>query len=228
MTMMFAWQDIVQGAPLLFSGLLMTVLLAVIVLPLAVVMGTLLGVLRHRGVFLFQKGAVVYVEFVRSVPLILFLVFIHYGLLPLLGIRPHFLMSSVLAFVLFESAYFAEIVRGGLRSLHVEEHEAAISLGLSRMQQLLLVDLPLAFQRTIPALVNQAISLIKDTSLASIVGVIELTRAGEIIYEQTYHDFEILLIQALIYFAICFSLSRLSQRYESRLDAQESLSLQSA
>lgn len=223
----FHLQDLLQGTPLLLKGLGMTLLISGISIPLGLLLGTLLGTLRHQGQTPFRQLATGYIEFIRSIPLILLLVFIHYGVFPLLHLRPDFLASSLLSFCLFEGAYFAEILRGGLRSIQAGEQEAAISLGLSTLQQLIFIQLPLAFQRTLPAMMNQVVTLIKDTSLASIVGVIEWTRAGEILYEQTHHDFEILALQACVYFAICFSLSRWSRRFESRLAPAENLYLES-
>lgn len=207
--------DIVLGFPLLAKGLAYTVLLSGISFALALPLGTLLGLLRGEVRGWPGKLAALYIEFLRGVPLILFLVFIHYGLLPLAFGGSNFMVSSLLAFSLFESAYIGEIMRGGLRSVTQSEREAAQCIGLNRWQQLRHVVLPLAYQRMLPALVGQFISLIKDTSLAAIVGVVELTRAGEIIYEQKFHDLEILLFQALVYFLLCASISLIGRRFEA-------------
>ncbi len=216
----FHWQDIVFNLPLLLTGLLYTIILSGTAFVFALLLGTILGVLRHEGPVPLKKLATLYIELIRGIPLILFLVFIHYGLLPLVIDRPNFFISSVLAFTLFEAAYIAEIIRSGFRSITQTERDSAVSLGLSYNQQLFYIYLPLAFSRTMPAMVSQLITLIKDTSLASIVGVIELTRAGEIIYERTFHDFEILIFQALIYFLMCYGLSKYSQRFEAKRSAQ--------
>lgn len=212
---MFHFEDIWLGRSLLAQGLLYTVLLSATSFAVAFVLGTGLGLLREEVKGWPGKLATLYIEFLRGIPLILFLIFIHYGLLPLVLGQSNFLISSWLAFVLFEAAYIGEIIRGGLRSVSGTEREAAISLGLSRWQQVREVLLPLTFARMAPALVGQLISLIKDTSLAAVVGVIELTRAGEIIYEQKFHDLEILLFQALVYFTLCFSIALLGRRLES-------------
>jgi His/Glu/Gln/Arg/opine family amino acid ABC transporter permease subunit len=199
---------------LLAKGLLFTVFLAINSFTLALVFGTLLGLLREEVQGWLGKLAALYIEFIRGIPLILLLIFTHYGLLPLLFGGSNFIVSSLLTFILFESAYVGEIVRGGLRSVTTIERESALCLGLNRWQQLRYIVLPLAYRRMSPALVGQFISLLKDTSLAAAVGVVEFTRAGEIIYEQTFHDFEILLFQAIIYFALCFSISILGRRFE--------------
>lgn len=200
--------------PLLAKGLLYTALLAGTSFIVGLSFGTLLGILRAERAPFFGKLAALYIEFIRGIPLILFLVFVHYGLMSWIVDRPNIFVTALVAFSLFEAAYIGEIVRSGFRAIDETERDAAVSLGLSYSTRLFYVYLPLAFSRMMPALVNQLVTLIKDTSLASIVGVIELTRAGEIIYQRTYHDLEILLAQAVIYFVICYSLSILSRKWE--------------
>jgi His/Glu/Gln/Arg/opine family amino acid ABC transporter permease subunit len=174
-------------------------------------------VLRFENPWRLGKLATAYVELIRAVPLVGFLVFVHYGLLaPWLGPRADYFFTAWVAFSLFEAAYFSEILRTGLRALRREEREAAISLGLTPLQRYRLVYGPLALRRASPALVNQAVTLIKDTAIASILGLVEFTRAGEIIYERTYQDLPILMLQALVYFLLCYSLSRLGRQLERR------------
>lgn len=209
------FEDILTGWPLLSKGLLYTLVLGLVSFAGGLLGGTLLGLLREENKGVPGRLAAFYIEVMRGIPLILLLVFIHYGLMPLLFRHSNFLTSSILAFILFESAYIGEIIRSGLKAVSRPEREAAISLGMNYPKQLVHVILPLAYSRMMPALIGQFITLIKDTSLASIVGVVELTRAGEIIYEQTYHDLEILLFVALVYFVICFTLARFSKRFET-------------
>ncbi|MBY0449198.1 MAG: amino acid ABC transporter permease [Cyanobacteria bacterium] len=208
------WED--AWSPLLLQGFGTTLVMSVLILLLSIPMGTVLGLLRSEKIPVLSWLAAAYIEVLRSIPLILFLVLIHYGVMPKLTPEPNFFISALLAFALFETAYFAEIVRGGLRGIRGTEMDAAVSLGLTYTQRLLLIRLPLALSRSVPALLGQVISLIKDTSLASIVGVIELTRAGEIIYERTYHDFELLVVIGVIYFSLCACLSKLAESLESR------------
>lgn len=206
--------ELVAGLPLLAEGLLFTLALSMASFAAALIFGTLLGLLRGEVGGWPGRLAACYIEGVRGTPLVMLLILIHYGVLsPLLG-GGYFFVSALTSFILFESACVGEIVRGGLISIDPAERESAICLGLSRWQQWRLVLLPIALRRMSPALVGQFVSLIKDTSLAAVIGVVELTRAGEIIYERTYHDFEILLLQALIYFCLCFSVARLGRRFE--------------
>lgn len=211
------WIDIYENFDFLMKGLFVTLELAIVSVIGSLILGTILGILRYSRIFLISWIAVAYIESVRSIPLILFIVFIHFGALPYLTEAPSsFFYSSCVAFIIFTSAYIAEIIRSGLNSVERGHIDAAKSLGLNRMQRLSYIILPLAVSRMTPALVSQFISLIKDTSLASTIGLIELTRSGEIIYERTYHETEILIFIAFVYFVICFGLSKLSRIWETK------------
>lgn len=209
--------DIAENFDFLMHGLFITFKLALVSIFGSLIFGIIFGILRYSKIILISQLAAGYIETVRSVPLILFIIFIHFGVLPYItGEPPSFFYSSCVAFIIFTSAYVAEIIRSGLNSIEKEHIEAAKSLGLTAMDRLINITLPLAVSRMTPALVSQFISLIKDTSLASTIGLIELTRSGEIIYERTHHEAEILIFIAFVYFIICFSLSRLSRLLETR------------
>lgn len=211
------WEDIYNNFSFLMRGLGVTLFLALLSITGSVVIGTVFGITRYLNIPPFSLLATAYIESVRSIPLIFFIVFIHFGFLPyIIGKPTSFFASSCIALIVFTSAYIAEIVRSGLNSIEKEHIDAAVSLGFSRSQRLIYIILPLALSRMVPALVSQFIALIKDTSLASIIGLIELTRSGEIIYERTYHEFEILVFIAFIYFIICFSLSKWSKKLEAK------------
>jgi polar amino acid transport system permease protein len=209
--------DIFNNFDFLLKGLFMTFFLAILSISGSLILGIILGVLRNYGLLPFKIFSTLYIETFRSTPLILFIVFIHFGLLPfILGEPSSFFGSSCVALILFTSAYVAEIVRSGFNSIDKSNVDAAISLGLTPYQRLRYIILPIAIARMIPSLTSQFIALIKDTSLASTIGLIEFTRAGEIIYERTYHEFEILLFIAFVYFIICFSLSSFIKSFQSR------------
>lgn len=210
------FSDITTNFGFLMGGLWMTIKLAIVAITGSTILGVLLGIARNSKVPGISWIATSYIEFVRSIPLILFIIFVHFGLLPnILHIQPSFFLSAAVAMIIFTAAYIAEIVRGGLKSIERGHIEAARSLGLTYVQMMSYVILPLALSRMAPALVSQFIALIKDTSLASIIGLIELTRAGEIVYGRTFHEFEILIFIALVYFMICYSLSVLSKKIEA-------------
>lgn len=209
------WTDITDNLDFLLTGFTVTVEIALVAIIGSLILGIILGILRYSKIFPFNLISTVFIESTRSIPLILFIVFVHFAFLPLiLGINASFFQSASVGLIFFTSAYVAEIVRGGLNSVEISYIEASKSLGLNYFQRMAYVVLPIALRRMIPALIGQFITLIKDTSLASTIGLIELTRSGEIIYERTYHEFEILIFIALVYFGVCFSLSRFGKKFE--------------
>lgn len=207
--------DITNNFSSLLSGYLVTIYLAFSSIIASSVIGIFLGILRHTRVPVLSWIAIAYIEFVRSIPLILFLAFVHFGLLPnILQIKTNPFYSSIVAFSVFTAAYIAEIVRGGLKSIDPGTIEASRSLGLTPIQSMVYVVLPLALSRMTPALVSQFIALIKDTSIASIITVPELLHEAELIYSRTFNHFLMLGFISFVYFITCYSLSLLSQRLE--------------
>src|SRR5437867_12384326 len=209
-------QVVVQTLPYLLRGTLSTVAIAAAVIVVGTAGGVALGLLRFapwRGV-----GAVVawLVELVRAVPLLLLLFFIFFGL-PALAIRIPTFPAAVLAMSLWMAANTAEVVRGGVQSIPRGQYEAARSLGLGWLRTLRFVILPQAMRRMLPPFVGLCTILVKDTSLAAIIGVFELTRAAQETIERTLRSFEIYGAAAVIYFALCFPLTRLAARLELRL-----------
>jgi His/Glu/Gln/Arg/opine family amino acid ABC transporter permease subunit len=207
---------VVQSLPYLLRGALSTVGMSAAVIVIGTAAGIVLGVLRFvpvRGV-----GVVLgwVVELVRAVPLLLLLFFIFFGL-PALGIRIPTFPAAVLALGLWMMVNTAEVVRGGLQSIPVGQFEAARSVGLGWLGTMRFVVFPQAVRRMLPPFVGLCTILVKDTSLAAIIGVFELTRAAQETIERTLRSFEIYVIAAALYFAICFPLTRLAQRAEARL-----------
>jgi ABC-type amino acid transport system permease subunit len=124
---------------------------------------------------------------------------------------------ALTAFVVFEAAYLAEIVRAGIQSVARGQVEAANATGLSDRQTMRHVVLPQALRNMIPALVTQFIVLLKDTSLASIIGYIDLTKAAQIVNNREIRPFELYLFIAVIYWSVSYAMSRYAQRLERRL-----------
>ncbi|MFA6988661.1 MAG: amino acid ABC transporter permease [Candidatus Gastranaerophilaceae bacterium] len=215
-----------ENMDFLMKGLRVTLSLSVLSIVLSLILGTFLGVLRHSKFYPFNYIATAYIEITRSIPLILYIIFIYFTASPFLSNNEVFscifgfssleFQTACIALVLFEAAYVAEIVRGGLSSIEKELVDAAKSLGLNYFQRLRYIILPVVLKRMSPALVSQFVSLTKDTSLASAIGLIELTRAGEIIYERTQKELEVLIFISLIYFVICFSISMVAKRLSER------------
>ena len=206
---------LVQSLPHLLRGAVSTLALAAAVLAVGTALGLAVGLLR---VLPGRAGTVVggAVELVRAVPLLLLLFFIFFGL-PALGVRIPTFPAAVLAMSLWMAANTAEVVRGGVQSISRGQFEAARSLGLGWASTMRFVILPEATRRMLPPFVGLCTILVKDTSLAAIIGVFELTRAAQETIERTLRSFEIYGAAAAIYFALCFPLTRLAARLETRL-----------
>lgn len=203
---------IINNLPFLMKGLLVTLQVSFISIILSMLFGTLLGILRYFKIRFISIFVGLFIDITRSIPLILYIIFIHFSISPYLyanldfvryiGINCLEMFSAILAIVIFTSAYIAEIVRSGFESIENEQILASKSLALTNTQIMKYIILPQSLLRMKPALCAQFITLIKDTSLASAIGVVELTRASEIVYETSLHEFQILSFVALVYIVI--------------------------
>lgn len=162
--------------------------------------------------------AMVYIEIIRGIPLLM-LIFWFYFLAPVvLGKTLPEAESALVAFIVFTAAYIAEIVRAGVLALPGGQMEAARGTGLSKSQAMIYVILPQALRNMIPSFVNQFVSLTKDTSLAYIIGVSELTRAATQVNNRTLTaPTEIFLTIAVMYFVICWALTAISRKLEAQM-----------
>lgn len=159
-----------------------------------------------------------YINLIQGTPLLGQLFVIFFGL-SLFGLQVDTWTAAVTAFSLYAGAFLAEIWRGSLQAVPRTQWEASASLGLPYMQRLRYVVIPQAVRISIPPTVGFIVQLVKNTSLASVIGFIELTRAGQIMNNATFSPLRVYLTVAAIYFVICFSLSRASQRLERRIHA---------
>ncbi|MGE5508746.1 MAG: amino acid ABC transporter permease [Chitinophagales bacterium] len=215
-----AWLSVlVKNLPYLWGGLQLTLGLSVVSIVLSFIFGTFLGMARLARTAAVRWPATVYIELVRATPLIMVIFWIFF-LLPIVTGRPiPPVQSALVAFVLFTSAYVAEIVRAGIQSVPKGQTEAALASGLSGWQVMQEVVLPQALTKMIPPLVGQFISLFKDTSLAYIIGVLELTRRATIVNNREFQSFAIFGFVAVVYFVFCYALSRSARLLEARLAA---------
>lgn len=198
------------------GGLSLSLILAILGIALAIPVGLLFGIGRTTQLPLIRGISTVYIELFRGLPLIAVIFWFFLFLPMVLGEGTQF-WAVVLALSLFSGAYVAEIVRAGIQSLPKGQAEAARASGLSGTQAMLYVILPQAINSMIPPLVGQFISLFKDTSLVSIIGMIELTGAAKITGNRVVvASFEIYLAVALLYFVFAFMLSRLARQLETR------------
>jgi polar amino acid transport system permease protein len=187
----------------------------------AIVLGFLLGIVIGLGRLAKTRAirlvATMYVEFFRGVPLVMVIFWFWFIIPNLMRISLPEYGIALTAFVVFEAAYLAEIVRAGIQSVARGQVEAANATGLSDRQTMRHIVLPQALRNMIPALVTQFIVLLKDTSLASIIGYIDLTKAAQIVNNREIRPFELYLFIAVIYWSISYAMSRYAQRLERRL-----------
>jgi len=194
-----------------------TLRLAIPAIVLGFVLGIFIGIARLARAWWISLPATLYVEFFRGVPLVMVIFWIWF-IIPQLLRRPIPEYGVALtAFVVFEAAYFGEIVRAGIQSVPRGQVEAATALGLTRAQSMRFVVLPQAIRNMVPSLVTQMIVLFKDTSLASIIGYVDLTKAAQIVNNREIRPFELYLFIAVVYFVFTYSMSRIAARFERRL-----------
>ena len=206
----------------LWGGLPLTLILAVAGLTAAFPLAVLLALGRRSDLPLIRALCVAYIELIRGVPLVS-LLFMAAVMLPLFlpaGVTIDKLLRAQIAFILFAAAYLAEVVRGGLQAIPRGQYEAADALGLTYWQKMRWIILPQALTITIPPLVSTFISFLKDTSLVIVIGLFDLLgTARAAIADPNWHGFyrESYLFVALIYWGLCFFLSRYSQWLERHL-----------
>ena len=213
---LFQFDLILDNGPALLQALWVTLYVSLISYLLAFCIGISVGILRWKRNFL-EPLLSVYVEFFRGTPLLIQLFFIYYGL-PSLGISFPRLAAAFIGLGLNGGAYISEIIRGGLLSVDKGQEEACKVLGLDRIQSLRYIILPQAFRVSLPALVNSFASLLKDSSLVSVLAITEITRMGQLIYTRTFRPFEIYLAVALLYFAMTRIVSLAADRIACRME----------
>jgi polar amino acid transport system permease protein len=213
------WDIPLRNFGFLVRGLQSTALLGCVVTMMGLLLGLFVGLMRLRrrgGVYV---AATAFVELFRDTPLIMQMFFIFFGL-PTLGIRLNPLVAATVAMAVFAAANAAEIVRGAIQSIPRGQWEAARALGLNATQGMRHIIFPQALRRMIPPTMGLFTTLIKDTSLAAIINVFELTTASRVVVERTLASFEVWLVAGALYFLLCYPLSLLTQRLERRLVAE--------
>src|SRR6185437_12389476 len=200
------WQSIGRIWPLLWQGLQLTALLAVVTLPLAILVGLAIAV-----IYSFHNKAVnvlllIWIDLFRSFPVLVLLILIFYGL-PFLGLTLPSFAACVLALTLNHSGYYGEIFRAGIEAIPDGQREAARALGLHPLQIIFLVILPQALARVLAPLASNSLELVKTTSIAALVALPELLRSARVAQEQTYNPTP-LTAAAIIFFVLLFPFAR--------------------
>ncbi len=215
--MQFEWSAFWGALPHLLEGARLTILIAAAGLAGGLAIGIVVGLLRAFGNTLLGALSVAYVEFIRGTPIVVQVMFIYFALPLLADIRIDPLMAAVLSIMINAGAYIAEIVRGSVISVSRGLKEAGLALGLPFWKVLVHVVGPIAFRRMIPALGNQCVISLKDTSLFIVIGVGELTRQGQEIMATNFRAVEIWSAVALIYLAMTGTLALALKLAERRM-----------
>ena len=205
----------------ILSGLTTTVIIAFFAVIIGIIIGTLVSLIRNnyevnkKGKIL-NKICEIYVNVIRGTPVILQLMIIYYVIFKSVNIN--ITLVGIIAFGINSGAYVSEIIRSGINSIDKGQLEAGLSLGLNYHKTMKLIILPQAIKNILPALGNEFITLLKETSVGAYIGILELTKASDIISSRTYDYFFPLIIVAIIYFIMTLGLSKLVNLMERRLN----------
>ncbi|MEM1075469.1 MAG: amino acid ABC transporter permease [Pseudomonadota bacterium] len=210
------WGIILESIPLLAEGVIVTLQVSALSAVLGLAFGVSLGLgglSRNRAI---RWAVAAYVDFIRGTPLLI-QIFLVFFALPMIGIRFDEFSAGVVALSLNAAAFVAEVVRGGVGSIERGQFEAAKAIGMRHRQILVYILLPQAYRQMVPPLTNELISLVKNSSLLSVISVYELTRAGQAIISVHFVPFEIYTLLALYYYVLIKVLSWLSVQLERKL-----------
>lgn len=215
----FVREDAETGAMrpgLLLTGLLVTLQISVASIVLSLALGIVVGVCRIVREPVLRASSRIYIELIRNTPLLVQIYVIYYVIGSALDLSRF--AAGVAALTVFTAAYIAEVVRGGIESIERGQTEAAQALGLSWMQSMRHVIMPQALRRMLAPLTGQFITLIKDSSLVSVIAIMDLTLAGKTIQGTYFLSLETWLTVAALYFCMTFPLALVSRYFEKRFE----------
>lgn len=219
----FDWSSIPGALPLLAKGMAVTLEITLTAIVIGILWGTVLAVARlssNRTVAFLAAG---YVNLFRSVPLVMVILWFYLIVPQLLksifgeGLSDIRFVSALVAFTLFEAAYYSEIIRAGIQSVPKGQVNAGLALGLTPGQTMRLIVLPQAFRNMVPLLLTQAIILFQDTSLVYVIGLADFFGTAQKIGDRDGRIVELLLFAGAVYFVLCFSLSQFVKRFHKRI-----------
>ena len=206
----------------LFKGLTTTLQLTALAVALGVVLGTVVAMMKMSKVGIIRFIATVYIEVIRGTPILLQLFIFVFALPALIPIKLSYFTWTAIALSINSAAYVSEVIRSGIQAVDKGQAEAARSLGLSERQTMLRIILPQAVRNILPALGNEFIMILKETSLASTFYVGDLMTQYNIVKGATYQAFQCLIIVGIIYLCITFPLSKLVSYLEKRMSNPKS------
>jgi polar amino acid transport system permease protein len=212
----FDWGAVWYAVPYMLRGTVVTLEISFWAMLLATLVGVVLGLVSVSDLRVLKAIVRAYVYFVRGTPALV-QIFLVYFALPRIGFELSSFWSGVVALAFNSAGFIAEIVRAGLQSIDVGQTEAALSIGMTRRQSVLHILLPQSLRRITPPLTNEVITLIKSSSLLSVISITELTRSAQLIIAERFVPFELYAALAVYYLIIISVLARASEFVERRL-----------
>ena len=203
---------------ILLKGLGQTIVLALVSFGLALVVGIIFGLMSVSPIKALRVFASIYVDIIRGIPMMVLALFIYFGLSDAIGLTIPDFTAGVITLTLNASAYIAEIVRGGINAVPIGQAEAARSLGISYMRTMQKIVLPQAIRIMIPSFVNQFVISLKDTTIISVIGIVELLQTGKIIVARTMQTTNVYLIIAIMYLLLITALTKLAKSLEKKVN----------
>ncbi|MDC0932649.1 amino acid ABC transporter permease [Arcobacteraceae bacterium] len=216
-----ASKEEMHAGPVL-SGLWVTLKISFFALLLTLVIGVIVALMKLSSMIFLRDIATVYITIVRGTPLLVQIFLFYFIVANIFELER--IVAGILSLGIFFGAYMAEILRGAIVSIDKGQLEAAKSLGISNFQAMRYIILPQAFKRALPTLVGETISLVKDSSLVSVISITDLTKVGKEIVANTFSPFETWIVIALLYLTITSTLSYLGHVLEKRMAAKGGIS----
>ncbi len=199
------------------TGFIFSIQLTLIAMVGGIALGTVLALMRLSGKKWLEMPATVYVDTLRSIPLVMVIMWFFLLIPFLIGQPIGAEVSAIVTFTLFEAAYYSEIMRAGIQSVPKGQVHAGYAVGMTYAQTTKLIVLPQAFRNMLPVLLTQTIILFQDTSLVYAIGAYDLLKGFETVGRNFNRPVETYLVAALVYFAICFSLSQLVRQLQKKI-----------
>ena len=217
---------IVEYMPYYFEGIKYTLLISFVAVLFGSVFGSLLFYMKSSNFHIWKIKplkiiAVAYIEIIRGTPMILQIFIVYAGAEPFFGMDLSALQAAFVAIALNSAAYVSEIVRAGIDAVDKGQMEAARSLGMKKSTAMMLIVVPQAVRNILPAIGNEFVAVIKESSMASVVGVGELMYAAKIVQGSTYRSLEPLIVAAGFYFILTFTLGRVISLIERRMKVSD-------
>ncbi|MCR4943938.1 MAG: amino acid ABC transporter permease [Clostridium sp.] len=223
---MFTFGFLKNYFPKYLSGVELTLIISIVTVFMGVILGSLLFFMKSSEFKIWKIKplkiiASIYVEVVRGTPMLLQILMVYSGTKLIFNIDVDAITASILAIGLNSAAYVAEIIRAGIEGVDKGQSEAARSLGMSKVMTMRLIIMPQAIRNILPAIGNEFVTVIKESSMASVLGVGELTYSAKIVQGATYLSLEPLMVAAVFYFILTFSLGRLMSYLERRMKTSD-------